>query len=276
MFTIQDIDPAEALSTYELSGLASLAQWLQADVAKYLGETETNPDVQKQIRHDIPSSVSDPKKLVTELISGVEKVVAKRLAMERGPEMPETESKYQSAACDSPKVKLKLTPSTNGKKLIKDQSPTPKVILKVKPASRQLEEEEEEEEVVAQDLIRDDDYYELSNGEELSEDDILRDDLDLNSSDDEYQSEEEHLASSGSTSKHRQRSKPRANTRRKLKRDTEPEDSSSDDDLGTTSSKVNKKQRFSAPPGRTVDVRKGKKMTTVKQRLLERVIKSRR
>ena len=145
------------------------------------------------------------------------------------------------------KIKLKV-----GRKETKPAAP--KIVLKLRPAEASFVEESDPK------YPEEDNDYHLS--DELSDEEISREDLEIDSNDEEYHEQESFERVRASSSRKGNRKKARV-------KQPSGSQSSSDDDLGTTSS--NKRRSAFETTSRP-----SKKQSTVKQRLLERVIKVKR
>lgn len=98
------IDSPEQLSTMELKGLRKLANYLSSETM-FLDSKNPTADKRRQVRQDIPSTITAPIELVTQLGDSVSKVLGDRIEVEPS----------KGSGSSSLKVKLKVQPSVSSK-----------------------------------------------------------------------------------------------------------------------------------------------------------------
>ncbi|GAB5592786.1 JmjC domain-containing histone demethylation protein 1 [Umbelopsis nana] len=187
-------DHPERLSRYELEGLRKLAQYLLAETA-FLDSKNGTADKRRQVRQDIPSTITAPIELVLELANAVSKVL--------GAGAVNTQIKDEPTK-RSLKVKLKVQPT---KEMAK-----PRLKLKMKEPSIGRSKKEDD------DFVYDDSQY---FDEEIDEESLAVED-----DDDEY-------VQGDAPGRHKPVKKTPPAPKRKRGEKKPYQDDSSDDGLGT-------------------------------------------
>lgn len=219
-----------------------MAEYLTSET-EYLDSKKGTADKRRQVRQDIPSTISNPVELVTQLSSNVEAALAT---------IPTVETPTTKRGL---KVKLKVQPTPNSKEPVRQ----PRLKLKVKqpPVTGRPKKEDD-------DFVYDDSQY---FDEEIDEDVLAVED-----DDDEYvQAESGGQRKAAAAAK---RPKPVATgsgtpTKRKHSEKKAYHDDSSDDGLGTSNVKTKRVNQKNAGEGAAEKKNKG----SVKQRLLNRIKK---
>ncbi|KAG2217290.1 hypothetical protein INT45_000371 [Circinella minor] len=275
----QDNNEKSLFTYYELESIALLAYWLRKEYMKIEDKSKNIQSI------DIPSEVNDPKGLLTDILTGVEKELKQANnnnevdmnlfknklnfgKSEKKKKKKEKKQKNSSSVHNTPRIVLKLN------------TPSPSIPEPItRNNNNDYDDDGDDDDLIINNNYEDDDEYGSIEEEEeegiTDDEEISKEDLEIMDSDDEeYQEQQvQRKKSTISRNNNRKRSRTLSNSNNDSDNNNNNSSSSSDDDLGTSKRKNKNMNNYKRTTFESTRSSSSKKQSTVKQRLLERVSK---